>query len=88
MIRPTRTDYLAFANTDSETHHMRLTDVMSQEMLSEQELDKVQPNTLYMMVVSRNDHMTSWGYLIQVNDAGEIESALESFLDNALKDEA
>jgi len=88
MIRPTRTDYLAFANADSETHHMRLTDVMSQEMLTERELDKVQPNTLYHMNVNRNDHMRSWGYLIQVNDAGEIESALDSFLDNALKEEA
>ena len=88
MSRPTRTDYLAFANADSETHHMRLTDVMSQEMLTEKELDKVQPNTLYHMNVNRNDHMTSWGYLILVNDNGVIENATEQVIETLLEAEA
>lgn len=88
MTRPTLTDYLAFAKASSEDHQVRLTNLESQEMYYEPHLDNIEPNTLYMMVVSRNDHMRSWGYLIQVNDVGEIESALDSFLDNALKEEA
>lgn len=88
MSRPTRTDYFTYANADSETHHMRLTDVMSQEMFTEKELDKVQPNTLYHMNVSRNDHMTSWGYLILVNDNGVIENATEQVIETLLEAEA
>jgi hypothetical protein len=88
MTPPTRTDYLAFARASSEDHHIRLTNVMTQEMYYEPHLDKIEPNTLYMMVVSRNDYMTSWGYIIQVNDAGEIKNAINLFLDEALEEQA
>lgn len=87
MTRPTLTDYLTYAKASSEDHHMRLTNVMTQEMITENQLEnKVQLNTLYLMNVSRNDHKTSWGYLIIVNDNGEIEDATEKFMETLLEE--
>ncbi len=86
-MKPTLTDYLTYAKADSENHLLRLTDVMSQEMITENQLEKkVQLNTLYLMNVSRNDHKTSWGYLIVINDNGEIEDATEKFMETLLEE--
>ena len=86
-MKPTLTDYLTYAKADSENHLLRLTDVMSQEMITENQLEKkVQLNTLYLMNVSRNEHKTSWGYLIVINDNGEIEDATEKFMETLLEE--
>tara|TARA_B100001029_G_C15052287_1_gene451691 strand:- start:578 stop:841 length:264 start_codon:yes stop_codon:yes gene_type:complete len=86
MTRPTRTDYLAYAKASSEDHHMRLTNVMTQDTLFEDGLEKVESNTIYLMNVSRKDHTRSWGYLIIIKDNGEIENASDDFIDTLLEE--
>ena len=86
MTRPTKTDYLAYAKASSEDHHMRLTNVMTQDTLFEDGLEKVESNTIYLMNVSRKDHTRSWGYLIIIKDNGEIENASDDFIDTLLEE--
>ncbi len=83
MAKPTRTDYLAFAKASSDDHQVRITNVTTQDTLFEDRLDQVELNTIYMMTVSRNDYTRSWGYLILINENGEIENALNRFLEEA-----
>ena len=81
-MKPTRNEYLAFAKAPSEEYQVQITNTKTQETYFEDQLGSVELNTIYMMVVSRDDHKVSKGYLILVDEVGEVVSALDSFLDN------
>ena len=84
MARPTRTDYLAYAKVSSEDHTVRLTNVHTLCTYFEDHLEQVEPNTIYLMNVSRKDHTRSWGYLITITENGDIENASDALIDRLL----
>ena len=71
-MKLTKADYLKYAKAD-ESNQVRLTDVMTQETLFENRLDKVKHDTIYLMTVSGRNRST--GFLITVNKDGKIENA-------------